>query len=119
MYFACNALKCVQQRASATTISDGEDEEDDVFEMAEQLPNSSQRQASARPQTAGPGQRAPSSQRPATAPNEPQPRSEHLKAPAWGLKLTITMITSVLWSSDKFLGIWVQCFKSWCFAKQG
>ena len=64
----------------ATTISDGEDEEDDVFEMAEQLPNSSQRQGSARPQTAGPGQHGSPSHRPATAPNEPQPRLEHLTA---------------------------------------
>lgn len=81
--------------ASATTISDGEDEDDDVFEMAEQLPSSSsRRQGSARPQTAGPGQRGPPSRRPATAPNEPQPRSEHLTASqlsAWVVKLTVTL----------------------------
>lgn len=75
-------LLCLQAVASATTISDGEDEDDDVFEMAEQLPSSrsGRRQGSARPQTAGPGQRGPPGHRPATAPNEPQPRSEHVAA---------------------------------------
>ena len=76
----------MQAVASATTISDGEDEDDDVFEMAEQLPSSSRRQGSARPQTAGPGRRGPLSHRPATAPNEPQPRSESI----W-LLLTVCM----------------------------
>ncbi|KAL3160819.1 WD repeat-containing protein 49 [Trebouxia sp. C0009 RCD-2024] len=64
-----------RQMASATTISDGEDDADDVFEMAEQQPGSSrQRHPSARPQTAGPGQHGSPSHRPATAPNEPQQR---------------------------------------------
>ena len=75
--------------ASATTISDGEDEDEDVFEMAEQLPSSSSRRhGSARQQTTGPGQRGPPSHRPVTAPgpDEPQQRSEGLTVPHYILQ---------------------------------
>ena len=70
------SVSCLQQMESATTISDGEDEEDDVFDMSEQLPVSSRRrQRSAKAHTAGPGQHGHASHRPATAPTGPQQRS--------------------------------------------
>ena len=73
---------CLQQKSSTTTISDGEDEDYDIFDMSEQPPmSSSQRQRSARPQTGSARQHSQSSHRPATAPTDPMQRLAHF--PTW------------------------------------
>lgn len=64
----------LQQLQSTTTISDGEDEDDDVFDTSTQPTQlgqleltADQRHRSTRPQTAGPRQTPHPAQRPATA----------------------------------------------------
>ncbi len=62
----------MQQMTSVTTISDGEDEDDDVFDMSAQ-PHTAQdqRPRSTRPHTAGRKHNAHPAHRPATAGSQP------------------------------------------------